>query len=87
MKARSYPLHKAGDAYWIYMGPGEPPLFPDYPALRGSSDYRYVTKWRGDCNWMQGHEGNIDPVHTYWRARSLVRRFLHDNRAAASVNF
>ncbi len=64
VKARSYPLQKAGDAYWIYMGPGEPPLFPDYPALRGSSDYRYVTKWRGDCNWMQGHEGNIDPVHT-----------------------
>jgi phthalate 4,5-dioxygenase len=64
VKARSYPLHKAGDAYWIYMGPGEPPLFPDYPALRGSSDYRYFTKWRGDCNWMQGHEGNIDPVHT-----------------------
>jgi hypothetical protein len=46
------------------MGPGEPPLFPDYPALRGSRDYRYVTKWRADCNWMQGHEGNIDPVHT-----------------------
>jgi phthalate 4,5-dioxygenase len=64
VKARSYPLHRVAGAYWIYMGPGEPPLFPDYPALRGSSDYRYVTKWRGDCNWMQGHEGNIDPVHT-----------------------
>jgi phthalate 4,5-dioxygenase oxygenase subunit len=64
VKARAYPLHKSAGAYWIYMGPGEPPLFPDYPALRGSNDHRYVTKWRADCNWMQGHEGNIDPVHT-----------------------
>jgi nitrite reductase/ring-hydroxylating ferredoxin subunit len=64
IRARSYPVHDAGGAFWIYLGPGEPPLFPNYPALKGSSDHRYTCKWFGDCNWMQASEGNIDPVHT-----------------------
>lgn len=64
IKARSYPVHEAGGAFWIYMGPGEPPLFPNYPALQGDDEHRYTCKWHGDCNWMQASEGNIDPVHT-----------------------
>ena len=32
---KSYPVHQAGGAFWAYMGPGEPPLFPAYPALAG----------------------------------------------------
>ncbi len=64
IRARSYRVHEAGGAFWIYMGPGEPPVFPDYPALRGSARHRYSCKWYGDCNWMQASEGNIDPVHT-----------------------
>ena len=64
IRARSYRVHEAGGAFWIYMGPGESPVFPDYPALRGSARHRYSCKWYGDCNWMQASEGNIDPVHT-----------------------
>ncbi len=64
IRARTYRVHEAGGAFWIYMGPGEPPLFPNYPALQGSDQHRYTCKWYGDCNWMQASEGNIDPVHT-----------------------
>jgi phthalate 4,5-dioxygenase oxygenase subunit len=64
VRARSYPVHEAGGAFWLYLGPGEPPLFPNYPALQGSDEHRYTCKWFGDCNWMQASEGNIDPVHT-----------------------
>jgi phthalate 4,5-dioxygenase oxygenase subunit len=64
IRTRSYPVHEAGGAFWIYMGPGVPPLFPNYPALQGSEQHRYTCKWYGDCNWMQASEGNIDPVHT-----------------------
>ncbi|CAE6791786.1 5,5'-dehydrodivanillate O-demethylase oxygenase subunit [Paraburkholderia domus] len=64
IRMKSYPLHEAAGAFWAYMGPGEPPLFPNYPALAGGSEYRYTTRWFGDCNWMQASEGNIDPVHT-----------------------
>lgn len=61
---KSYPLHETAGAFWAYMGPGEPPLFPNFPALAGGGEYRYTTRWFGDCNWMQASEGNIDPVHT-----------------------
>lgn len=64
VKARSYPVHEAAGAFWVYLGPGEPPLFPNYPALQGGQEYRYTCRWMGDCNWLQASEGNIDPVHT-----------------------
>jgi phthalate 4,5-dioxygenase oxygenase subunit len=60
----SYPVHEAAGAFWAYLGPGEPPLFPNYPALMGGDQYRYTCRWRGECNWLQASEGNIDPVHT-----------------------
>jgi len=61
---KSYPLHQAAGAIWAYMGHGEPPLFPHYPALMGEAAHCYTTRWFGDCNWLQASEGNIDPVHT-----------------------
>lgn len=64
VRTHSYPLHEAAGAFWAYMGPGEPPLFPNYPALAGGDEHRYTCRWRGDCNWLQASEGNIDPVHT-----------------------
>jgi phthalate 4,5-dioxygenase oxygenase subunit len=64
LHARAYPIHEAAGAFWIYLGEGQPPLFPAYPALQGSDQYRYTCKWFGDCNWLQASDGNIDPVHT-----------------------
>jgi phthalate 4,5-dioxygenase len=64
IRARAYPIQEAGGAFWIYAGEGEAPLFPNFPALQGGEEHRYACKWYGDCNWMQAHEGNIDPVHT-----------------------
>jgi phenylpropionate dioxygenase-like ring-hydroxylating dioxygenase large terminal subunit len=64
VRQKSYPCHEAGGAIWAYMGTAEPPLFPNYPALTAPEAYRFTIRWFSDCNWMQGHEGNIDPVHT-----------------------
>lgn len=64
VRMKSYPLHEAAGAFWAYLGPGEPPLFPNYPALMGGPEHCFTTRWFGDCNWLQASEGNIDPVHT-----------------------
>jgi phthalate 4,5-dioxygenase len=64
VRAKAYPLHEAGGAIWVYIGPGAAPVFPQYPALQGSSRHRYTCRWLGDCNWLQASEGNIDPIHT-----------------------
>ncbi len=60
----SYPCHEAGGAIWAYFGPGEPPLFPNYPAIAAPEAYRFNARWLVSCNWMQANEGNIDPIHT-----------------------
>ena len=64
IRAKAYPVHEAGGAVWIYLGPGEVPLFPKYPALQGTDAHLYTCRWFGDCNWLQASEGNIDPIHT-----------------------
>jgi phthalate 4,5-dioxygenase oxygenase subunit len=60
----AYPCREAAGAIWAYMGPGQPPLFPNYPALTSPDAYRFVSRWESNCNYLQGNEGNIDPVHT-----------------------
>src|SRR5436853_5026524 len=38
----AYPCEEAGGAVFTYMGPGEPPLFPNYDFLNASSEHVYV---------------------------------------------
>src|SRR5919201_220537 len=54
---------------WLYdvagrclQRPGEPPLLPNYEFLAVPEAQRYATKYYQDCNYLQGSEGNIDPV-------------------------
>jgi hypothetical protein len=45
------------------MGAGDPPLLPNYEFLTVPEAQRHVTKAFYNCNYLQGNEGNIDPVH------------------------
>jgi len=60
---RAHPCQEKGGVIFSYMGPGEPPLLPNYEFLGVPEDQRVVTKFIQDCNYLQGNEGNIDPVH------------------------
>ncbi|HEY3118089.1 MAG TPA: Rieske 2Fe-2S domain-containing protein, partial [Chloroflexota bacterium] len=64
----AYPCNEAGGVIWTYMGPGEPPLFPNYEMFRVPDDQRWAHKHHHACSYLQGDEGNIDSVHV---------RFLH----------
>ena len=70
----AYPCQEAGGIVFTYMGPGEPPLLPAYAFLRVPEDHVFVNKVWHDCNYLQGNEGNIDPVHL-----SFLHRFLHED--------
>jgi phenylpropionate dioxygenase-like ring-hydroxylating dioxygenase large terminal subunit len=67
----SYPCKEAGGAIFAYMGPGEPPELPNYEFLTVAAERRYVNKIYHECNYLQGNEGNIDPVHL-----SYLHRFF-----------
>jgi phthalate 4,5-dioxygenase len=63
IKHRAHPCREAGGVIFTYMGPGEPPLLPNYEFLTVAENQRSVTKAFYACNYLQGNEGNIDPVH------------------------
>jgi phenylpropionate dioxygenase-like ring-hydroxylating dioxygenase large terminal subunit len=69
----AYPCREAGGVIFAYMGPGDPPLLPNYEFLTVPEEQRTVTKIFYECNYLQGNEGNIDPVHL-----SFLHQYLHE---------
>ncbi len=59
----AFPCVEAGEIIFAYLGPGEPPPFPDFAWCRVAPDQRLVTKVHQACNYLQGNEGNLDQVH------------------------
>ncbi len=59
----AYPCQERGGVVFAYLGPGEPPLLPNYEFLTVPDSHRYVAKAFQECNYLQGNEGNLDPVH------------------------
>ena len=76
IRHRSHPCKEFGGIIFTYMGPGDAPLLPNYEFLTVPEEYRTVTKIFEECNYLQGNEGNIDPVHL---------SFLHQNLDEAQV--
>lgn len=72
----AYPCREAGGVVFSYMGPGDPPLLPNYEFLTVPEPQRTVTKIFYRCNYLQGNEGNIDPVHL-----SFLHRYLNESQA------
>jgi len=59
----AYPCLETGGVVLTYMGPGQAPLLPNYEFLAAPPEKRTVVKALYQCNYLQGNEGNIDPVH------------------------
>src|SRR5713226_6945972 len=67
----AYPCIERSGTIFSYLGPGEPPLFPNYEFLTVPDEQVASSKLYHDCNYLQGNEGNIDLIHL---------SFLHHNR-------
>ena len=73
IRHRAHACSEAGGVIFTYMGSDKPPLLPDYEFLGVPEAQRTVTKVLYQCNYLQGNEGNIDPVHL-----SFLHQFLSD---------
>jgi phthalate 4,5-dioxygenase len=67
----AYPCREGGGLILAYLGPGEPPLLPDYEFLPAPEAHVWTIKILNDCNYLQGNEGNIDPQHLSFLHRQL----------------
>ena len=82
----AYPCQEAGGVIFTYMGPGEPPLLPNYEFLTGRTGKRTVVKAFYECNYLQANEGNIDPVHLSFLHQYLDEAQVARQRIVKDVN-
>ena len=76
----AYPCQEVGGLIYAYLGPGDPPPLPPFEFVTVPADYRINTKVFQDCNYLQGNEGNIDPVHL-----SFLHRMRADGEESAQA--
>ena len=74
----AYPCQERAGVVFAYLGPGDPPLLPDYEFLAAPAGHTSAIKIFQECNYLQGNEGNADPVHTSFLHRNL--RDLEDDK-------
>jgi phenylpropionate dioxygenase-like ring-hydroxylating dioxygenase large terminal subunit len=73
IKQKAYPVVEKSGILFAYLGPGEPPAFPDFDCFVAPDTHTFAFKGMIDCNWLQSLEVGIDPVHT-----SFLHRFFED---------
>lgn len=79
IEAKSYPVRELGGLLFAYMGPGEPPILPQYDAFAVEGAVRTIGKGVLNCNWLQVMENSVDPVHTQW-LHGRFYEFLHEDK-------
>jgi phthalate 4,5-dioxygenase len=79
VKQKAYPVVEKSGILFAYLGPGEPPAFPDFDCLIAPDTHTFAFKGLIECNWLQSLEVGVDPVHT-----SFLHRFFHDDDPSQS---
>ena len=73
IRLAAYPVEAKGGLLWAYLGPAPAPLVPDWDLFH-QRGYKQIVFSEIPCNWVQGQENSIDPIHFEW---------LHSNWSAA----
>jgi 5,5'-dehydrodivanillate O-demethylase len=66
MKIKSYPVAARAGLLWAYLGPAPAPLLPNWEPFTWKNGFVQVVISEIPCNWLQGQENSIDPVHFEW---------------------
>ena len=73
IQTSAYPVEERNGIAFAYLGPGEPPPFPNFDCFRAPETHVFSFKGLWECNWLQAMEVGIDPAHA-----SFLHRFLQD---------
>jgi len=72
--ATAYPVKVQRGLLWAYLGPQPAPLLPNWEPFFWENGYVQVITAVVPCNWFQGQENSIDPVHFEWMHSNWSRR-------------
>jgi 5,5'-dehydrodivanillate O-demethylase len=65
IRITAYPVEAKAGLVWAYLGPPPAPLVPDWD-LYHEQGFKQIVFSEVPCNWFQGQENSIDPVHFEW---------------------
>ena len=63
VRTRRVAVRESSKLIWAYIGPGEPPQFPDFEFTALPLDHIQIAEVPGRCNWVQLAEGQLDSAH------------------------
>lgn len=63
VRVRSYPIHEAGGAIWVWLAPGAPARFPDFPFACLPEEQTFARRGLTYSNWSQNMEALLDISH------------------------
>jgi 5,5'-dehydrodivanillate O-demethylase len=63
---KSYPVRALGGLLFAYMGPAPAPELPNWEPFSWTNGFRQIVISELPCNWLQGQENSIDPIHFEW---------------------
>jgi 5,5'-dehydrodivanillate O-demethylase len=78
VKITAYPVEEKAGMLWAYLGPLPAPLVPNYEPFGWKNGYCQIVISEVPCNWLQGQENSIDPVHFEWMHRNWSVRLRGD---------
>jgi 5,5'-dehydrodivanillate O-demethylase oxygenase subunit len=66
VRIKSYPVRSLAGLIWAYLGPEPVPLVPNWEPFTWKNGFRQIVFAEIPCNWFQGQENSIDPLHFEW---------------------
>ena len=75
---KAYPVEAKAGMLWAYLGPQPAPLVPNWEPFLWKNGFVQVVISEVPCNWFQGQENSIDPVHFEWMHRNWSVRLRGD---------
>lgn len=66
VRIKAYPVQEKAGLVFAYLGPDPAPELPDWEPFGWENGFRQIVISEIPCNWLQGQENSIDPVHFEW---------------------
>ena len=79
VRITSYPVEEKAGLVWAYLGPAPAPLVPNYEPFTWKNGFKQIVISHVPCNWLQGQENSIDPVHFEWMHRNWSVRLAGES--------
>jgi 5,5'-dehydrodivanillate O-demethylase oxygenase subunit len=66
VRIKAYQAEAKAGLVWAYLGPPPVPLVPTWEPFTWENGFVQIVFSDVPCNWFQGQENSIDPVHFEW---------------------